>query len=304
MLNFDPTSSVRATSVPNAASDLAPIRTPDAPGTFSAADNDPASTWTPSRPSLRSEYALLAATEDTRNLSDQIIGTLGSRIQCVRGTIQEVSKDVIHKLNENAERARTSNSWSTLKKIATCLVSATSMVFGISLLASGGDTALVGGAMIASGVLSLANFGMAENKGWDWVATQLANGNEERRKKIAMILPMTAGVVAGGIGLAGSVHGFATDSLQFAEKTLTIAQSAVTIFDGVTTFGKGHADAKLLWTQADLSLLQGLMTNEQTTFDSLVKEIEGIMIDFAAIKTKTKKTIQMISKENVQLVRI
>ena len=176
------------------------------------------------------------------------------------------------------------------------------MVFGISLIATGGG-ALIGGAMIASGILSLSNFALSETEAWDWVAKQLSNDNEERQKMLAMILPSAIGILAGGIGLVGSVQGIVTGSLQFAEKAIYVAQTALAMFDGITTFGKGYANAHLIWTQADLSKIQADLTVERTHFDAVMREIETSMNDFKAVKAKTKKTIQTLSQSNVQLVR-
>lgn len=263
-----------------------------------------AENWKPERPQLTpphslpaSHHRLLRVTEESRKLSDNILNNLSTRLDQVKQKTRDISAENMQKLRESAERTKTSNFWSILNKVATCLLSAISFVFGISLLASGG-TALVGGAMIASGVLSLANFALTEWGAWDWVADQLAHKNEERKNKIAMILPAAAGIVAGGIGLVGSVHGIASGALQFAEKMAFIAQTALSIFDGVTTLGKGIADARLLYTQADLKMINARSTVEHQNFDSLISEITGSMSDFKSIKALTKRTIQTIINYN------
>jgi hypothetical protein len=249
-----------------------------------------------------SEYRLLAATDESRNLGDMILDNLGTRLKNVKLRIREISTENIQKLKEAAQRAAESSFWSTLKKIATSLLSAISIVFGISLVASGGG-ALIGGAMIASGILSLANFAMSETSAWDWIAKQLSYDNEERRKMLAMALPGAVGIIAGGIGLVGSVQAVASGALQFAEKAVYIAQTALAIFDGVTTFGKGYADAQLIWSQSDLSKIQADLTVERTNFDSVVREIEGNMNVFGAVQDKAKKIIQTLSQSNIELVR-
>ncbi len=42
-----------------------------------------------------------------------------------------------------------------------------------------------------------------------------------------MILPASIGILAGAIGLTGSVHGIATGALNFAEKAIFVAQAAL-----------------------------------------------------------------------------
>ena len=263
------------------------------------------SSWTPSRPvySLpRSENRLLFETANTRNLSEQITKTHGARTQAVKQKIQEVNTQQIDLIHENAKRVETSNLWSVLKKIATSLLSVISIVFGISLL-SAGVSAWIGGAMIASGILSLANFGMSETGAWEWVVSQLSSENAERRTKIAQAIPMAIGIIASGLGLVGSIYGLTSGSLQFTTQALLIASASVAVFDGVTTFGKGIADSRLLHSQADLLTIQGLLTLGRTNLDSLLKEIEGFLNDLKAIKAKAKKTVQIISRSNVQLVK-
>ena len=269
--------------------------------------------WTPERPRLTppsalprneslSEYRLLAVTNDTRALGDDILGTLGLRLQGVKDNIREVSAENMLKLREAAERASSSDFWGTLKKIAISLVSALSIVFGITVLASGG-TALVGGAMIASGVLSLANFAFSELGTWDWVADLIAHDNEDLKNKLKWVLPGAVGILAAGIGIVGSVNGVVTGAVNFAEKAASVAQTGIAIFQSVTTLGKGTADANLIWTRADLKLIQAHLTAERENFTSTIDEIKGSMAEFKGVNSKTRKAIEMIAQSNIELVR-
>jgi hypothetical protein len=314
MPNFDPVSTAYPMMPISSASSLEslyrePVLVSDS---IVPMDADSHSIWTPERPILTppnslppvsdSVYRLLAATDESRSLGNEILDTLGRRLQNVKLKIREISADNIQKLKEAAQRAADSSFWSILKKIATCLVSAVSIVFGISLVATGGG-ALIGGTMIASGILSLSNFAMSETGAWNWVSKQLSNDNEERQKMLAWVLPSAVGIIAGGIGLVGSVQGVVSGALHFAEKAVYIAQTALAIFDGVTTIGKGYADARSIWAQSDVSKIQADLTVERTHFDNVMREIEGSMNDFRAVKAKTKKIVQTLSQSNVQLVR-
>jgi hypothetical protein len=256
----------------------------------------------PRRANQRSDLRLLATTATSQDLGSEILDSLALRLQDVKGKIKQVSAEMIQKLKEAAARARDSGFWSILKKIATCLLSAVSIVFGVALVASGGG-ALIGGAMIASGILSLANFALSELGTWDWIANQLSHGNEDLRKKLLMILPGAVGLIAGGIGLVGSVNGIVTGALNLAEKALFVAQAALAIFDGVTTFGKGISDARLLWTKADLMEIKAALTAAQEIFTSTIDEIKSSMSDFNAMLAKTKKAIEMITQSNIALAR-
>jgi hypothetical protein len=282
--------------------------------TMAPADELCAAEWKPERPLLTppeslppphlqlSDYRLLGVTEVSRELGSKILDTLTLRLQNVKEKIRDFSAENIKKLREASERANTSGFWSILKKVANCLLSAVSIIFGITLFASGGS-ALIGGAMIASGILSLANFALSELGTWDWVADQLSHDNEDRKKKIAMILPAAFGIVAGGIGLVGSVYSVASGALQFAEKAAFAAEAALSIFGGMTTLGKGIADARLLWTQADLKLIETNLTIARENFSTTIEEVKGSMNDFKNMKAKAKKALDMLIESNIQLVR-
>lgn len=252
--------------------------------------------------STRSDCRLLAATEDSRVIGDEILKTFGLRLSNVKNEIQNASNELLKKLKEAAERASNSNWWAVLKKIATSLVSALSIVFGVALVASGGG-ALIGGAMIASGILSLANFALSETEAWEWIAKQLSHDNEEWQKKLTMILPAAVGVAACGLGAFGSAYGLATGAIQFAQQAVYLAQTALAVFSVTATFGKGVADTKLLWTQADQERIQSQLSAMRTIFDSVFEEIKGSLSDFKSVSDKTKQTLQLITKSNNELVR-
>jgi hypothetical protein len=256
------------------------------------------------RPKLTppSMIRLLGATEETRSLGKTLLGVLTDRLSYIKENIDEISSENIAKLKESAAKANSSVFWSVLKKIATSLLSAFSVIFGISLLASGG-AGFIGGAMIASGILSLANFGLAEMGAWDWVAQQLAQDNEERRQKLAMLLPIASGILCAGIGLVGSAWSIGSNAVNFAEKAVSIAQTTLSLFDGVTTLGKGAADANLLWTQADLTLIQGKLTTERSMYDLLIEGIKGSLVDFRSMASKTNRAMQTFTESVTAIIR-
>lgn len=266
--------------------------------------------WTPERPLLThpsdlplprsSVYRLLAETETSRNLGNEILETLSVRVSNIKEKINAITAELMVKLKEAAERAQESGFWAVLKKVASCLASALSIVFGISLLASGGG-ALVGGAMIASGILSLANFALSESGLWDTIAQQLSHGNEDLKKKLQMILPASVGIVAGGIGLVGTVYGVVNGALNVAEQAAAVAQAALALLDAGTTLGKGVSDGRLLWTNADVLKIQGDLTLERQHFDTTMHAIKESITDFKGVENKTRKAIEMISQMNHRL---
>ncbi len=265
--------------------------------------------WAPERPILTPPqclpmcaYRLLEVTSASREIGNKILDGLSYRISVAKDTISDIAAENMKILRDAALRARNSDWWSALTKIANAIFSAVSIVFGMAVSASGG-TALIGGAMIASGILSLANFALAEMGTWHWIADLLAHENEERKQQLAWMLPAAFGILAAGIGITGSVNGVASGALNFAEKAASVALGAVNIFQAATTFGSGVADYKRLHTEADLQLNNTERTIAQERFDLILDEVKGSMSEFRTVGAKTKTAIKTICESNIQLVR-
>lgn len=262
----------------------------------------------PERPTLTppelalNDYRFFQICEETRKLGNQVLDSLGMRVTMLKEKIKEISAENMSKLREAASNAANSDFWSTLKKIATSLLSAISIVFGVSVMTTGGS-ALIGGAMIASGVLSLANFALCEYNVWDWISEHIAQDNEDLQNKLKMILPAACGILAGGIGILGSVNAVASGAIDFTGKALLVVQTVIPIFEGVTTIGKGISDGQLLWSKADLLSIQGSLEIQREKSAFLIDAIKNSMGDFRAMKAISKRTLESISENKIQLAR-
>lgn len=254
----------------------------------------------PKLPTL-SDLRLLHVSNATRNLGEDITDTLSLRLSYAKEEIKTISVEQIAKLQTAAEKANSSQFWSALKKIATCLLAAVSTIIGVSLVATGG-MGFVGGAMIASGVLSLANFAFSECNFWKWVAEKLSQDRKEQ-EQIQMILPMILGIVTAGVGLIGSAMGATSGTLNLSEKVGTIAHTAVSLFETFTSVGKGIADADLLWTRADLTTIQGDLNLERILYEYVMEGIKSSMQEFKSIQAKINQAIRSITYSNTQLAR-
>lgn len=248
-------------------------------------------------PPTLSELRFLAAMEAFRSFGDKLISNLSLRLESFRLTLQELSAENLQKLKESAEHAKSSNVWSMLQKIATSLLSALSIVIGISLVATGAG-ALVGGAMIGSGIVSLANLLLTETGIWDWIAKKLAHEDEEKRQLLAMILPASVGLLAATIGIFGSAGAFAWSGINFLDKAILIAQTSLALFDGATTIGKGYADAKTLWLEADQINTKSKITVEQEMIDNTTRSIENILDGLSATHAKSTQFVNMAMRSN------
>lgn len=253
------------------------------------------------KPPTLSELRFLAVMEAFRSFGDEMLSSLGVRLESYRLQLEDISTENLEKLKEASENAKSSDFWSLLTKVATCLLSALSVVIGISLVATGGLT-LVGGAMIGSGIFSLANMLMSETKTWDWVAKKLANDDEERQKMLAMLLPAAAGILSGLVGVFGSAGAVVWTGVTFFDKAILIAQTSLAMFNGVTTIGKGYADAKTLWLQADLTKMKSNITIERQMVDRTTKSIEDVLDGLNAAQTKSAQFVRMAIRSNQAVV--
>lgn len=256
----------------------------------------------PANPPSLSELRFLAAMESFRSFGDQVLSTLGVRLEAFRLQLQDISAENLQKLKEAAENAKSSDFWSLLQKVANCLLSAFSIVIGFSLVSTGAGT-LVGGAMIASGIFSIANLLMSESGTWDWVAKKLANEDESKRQMLAMLLPSVVGVLTGVIGVFGSAGAFAWSGIEFIDKVGLLLSSLLSIMSGVTTIGKGYADANLTWSKADLIKIKSQMTVERHLIDNTAKSIEGVLDGMNAAHDKANLFVKMAIRSNEAVVK-
>ncbi len=256
------------------------------------------------RPQLTplSEYRCLEMMQQLKDQSDGITLSMTERLKQHKQHLSDVVAKNIQAIKENAERVSASDWWSFLKKSAMALLSAVSIAMGITLIAGGGS-ALIGGAMIASGILSIANFALSEAGVWDQVARMLEQQDEQRRKKIGMLIPGVIGVLSGAIGLFGGVQSLLYSSHLFVGKVLEIVQAALAGFQGVTTIGKGIADYNLLNSQGQLLGLKGQITIERHSVSLLSRWLENWLSEMKGINAKFKQMANMVIQANQKVVQ-
>lgn len=200
------------------------------------------------------------------------------------GHIQEWEKKQLIKINESAQHAQSWNFWNFLKDIASLIVAAFSTVVGFFFMTSVGS-ALVGGALIASGILAITNFVFQHTDTWDWIAKQITE-DEQTQQKLKSILPMVVSVVSTVVGIAGSIGASFFESLNLTQKLLSVGQTAANFAQGVTTIGSGVSGAHMKWTEADLRMIKSetqflkyqielCMNRMQEFFDSQKQFVEN-----------------------------
>lgn len=257
----------------------------------------------PPRDRVPSDLRLLKLAESAHSTGELILSMLSERLQLVRSELESASAVMMQNLRDSAQKAQTGGNWGILHKVATSLLSTISALFGTALVTSGASV-WIGSAMITSGILSLSNLVFGELGAWDFVSKQLAQDNVEHQKKLAVLLPTTVGILSAGVGLAGAGWGIGTHAVQFFEEMIYLAQGALTIFNSSTAFGKGVADARLVWAQADLSYSQAIQAKDQQLFTFLIQEIKGMLGDFQRLHSKASKAIQKAGQITASVLRI
>jgi hypothetical protein len=240
------------------------------------------------------EMGLIQAFEDLHATGEKLITTFTKSLQDGKEKLRTLSLENIEKLKEAALRAQESGFWSMLQKIGECILAAISTVLGVSLVASGAGS-VIGGVMIASGILTLANFAMRETGSWDFVAKKLSS-DQDMQKKLVVVLPMATSLVATVLSLGGSVATSLWTSLSMTQKALAFAQTAMSFYQGFTTAGKGLAEAKALWTQADLALLDMHISIERAVFESKNTLMRHVIKIFEQSKQTAEQVIDLAAQ--------
>jgi hypothetical protein len=249
---------------------------PDFPDSMSTAKDDPRlSEFTPSKPKLpelRAIYAVMKA----RDTSQATLGLNADGLEIAQNDLKSTLTERAEKLKEACERAQSAGVWDTLRRVGAMILGAVSAFLGLSLFATGGST-LLGGALVVAGVLSLANLAFADAGIWDWMAEKIAGDNEEKKKKIAFLIPCVLGVLACGLGLASLGALGMWGALPAMPRALVVVQTAANILTIAGTAGGQISQARVAMSQADLQELQNKMSRNQHEVDRLSENIELIM---------------------------
>lgn len=242
-------------------------------------------------PSSLEGLRIIEAMNFFQELCDSFLEITSLRIE----TFNEELQTLLTQLRAASEKAKESKAWSILQKIANLMVASFSLVVGISLLGSGGMGTVVGGAMIVSGILSISNMVLSETGAWNWIAGKLADNAEEQRK-LATLIPAIVGVLAGSVGILGSVSAYSKFGMPAFQAIIFFAQSAITIFNGTTTIGKGFADARSLYHSADVVKIKSEITIKGKMIDHVTKSLETIFDTLNNDRTSNLKIIEQITK--------
>ncbi|MCX6989475.1 MAG: hypothetical protein NTX49_00170 [Chlamydiae bacterium] len=225
-----------------------------------------------------SECALIHTLDELHASGESLITSFTTSLSLGSEKLKKLSLENIEKLKEAAQNAQSSEFWSFLQKIGECILAAISTVLGITLVATGAG-AVIGGVMIAAGILTLTNFAMRETGTWVSVA-KLLSDDKETQNNIAFYMPLGVGLVAAVLGIGGSVATALYTALNVAGQAITVLQASAGIYHGVTTVGKGVSEGQVLWTEADLTKIATETTLTRVKFErnsSLMRQTVKIL---------------------------
>ncbi len=229
--------------------------------------------FTPSKPSMPL-YRAIQNAEREYQVGNKLLQLNMNHLDSNYLELEECRLKMAEQIKENAEKSKMSDFWDLLKKIGTCVLAAISVVIGISLVSTGAGT-LIGGAMIASGILAIANIALIETGAVDLFARQLAGDNEDLRKLYAVLIPGSIGLLSGILGVAGVVG--AWSSINFVTQALSIAQTAASFADGFLTLGRGVTKGELKWSEAKRYAIQKTIVLNEHDTDQTLRGMENFM---------------------------
>lgn len=277
-----------------------PVRLLGNHDSLSVAGEAPLRCYTITKPKIPSEYRLFSNLNKLDQSGTKFLQLHLKSLDETEKKMKKLHVESLDKLQQAAQRAQESEVWSTLQKMASCILSAISTVLGISLVQTGGGL-LIGGAMIASGVLAISNLVMLETNSWDWVAEKLAQGNDERKERLKTLLPALVGVTSGAVGLMGSAGAVFWAPLNFSQQVFVIASSVANVAEGVTALGKGISDLRLSREQGALTHLRQDMTLNEFALDRNIGNVEKFFKQRSFASSQANKIIQMSINTNSKM---
>lgn len=190
--------------------------------------------FTPSQPTLPLPLILIQAIEDTEKAANALMKCAMLRLEIFNDKIASERALQGEKIQETSAKMSTSDTWSTLQDVAMMLTAAASMVVGGILMSSAlPPTMYVGGALVGSGVATMAGMVM-------------------KRMGYSPYITGALGLTSAALSIAGGFYGAAQLSAHLPQMIMTIVNTGMGILTGVTSMGKGLSDADLKWLDAEL----------------------------------------------------
>lgn len=231
----------------------------------------------------------------------KIVDTFCERLKTMTTESNEKASEYQKQLKENSDRTDTSLLWSFLKKIWSAVFSAVTALFGVFSLMGG--NAVIGVALITSGVLSLANLICSEMGVWEEVAKKLAEDDKERQKQIAFCLPLAVTIVSAGLALFGGVSNLSQTQTFFSKQLGFALIASLSILNSIVEIGQGMTQARLLYSQADLLKIQTALESSHIQTKMCSESLASFYAATQGMFERLSRVMQMNAQTNLSLLQ-
>ena len=210
------------------------------------------------------ETKLLTTIDDIYGTGQRLTDALNNNIRQATAKLKDLTIEKMHMLEAAAKKTQSSEFWGILRKVGECILAAFTAIMGMTLVSTG--PVALGAVMIASGILSVVNFTMRESGAWDSVAKKLAKdvGQEEI---LSRYLPLGVSLVTAVLSIGGGAATTLWTAASMTQKAFAIAQASLGIYNGATGAGKAIVDAKIAWSQAELTAKESEITQNRIRVD-------------------------------------
>lgn len=221
----------------------------------------------------------------------------------VQGKIKELQQENIKLVKEAAEKNKASgDGWSMLKTIGSYILSAINVIFGGLLFAQGAT--IVGGMMIASGLISIANLAFSATDMWTWIADELAQGNKEYAKQLEQILPGVAALIATALSLPGiPLLWQMPGPVDCGAQLLFVMQSTLSFVGGVASISKGFSDYDEQLSHSKQIKYQQEMSRHEQSVEQLVLGMERTMKALTECTSSASRIVSLASHTYERVIR-
>lgn len=247
-----------------------------------------------SYPPLLPEFHFLAFLERFETFMQGYQETVIEELSRVETDLKSCFADLSERLKENAKKMSDASFWGMLQKIATFLSAALALFTGGLLVSA--SHGLVGGALLASGVLSMGHFIMTETGSYETLARKIAGENEKRKKELITYLPIAVGITSAILGLSGGVGAVMAQAP--LPPAMGIAQSALSLFSATTQTAQGIAKYKLNEAQACTIESQNKQEWLETLQEMTTNALEGETEEKRRIFSSALAMITAITQSN------
>jgi hypothetical protein len=276
-----------------------PLHSPQHSTIQAAAARDASYDIPVSRPTLSPHLRTIKNVEAFTEIGENRLRHFKLEVDDNLAKLKELSQKQLEKLKETANKTKTNLFWSILKQIASCIASAFSALLGLSVAAAGGSV-LISGALITSGILSLANIAFSVTGLWEKAANHLYADDRANRERFLKIVPAAIGITSAALGVAGGAAAWAT-GVSFANQVTKVAQSTLNFSEGVTTLGSSAATADLQWTAACSREIGAQMFKNQADLESFNSATSHAMTILSSTYKRAHRMVKLL-QESAQTI--